>query len=117
MSIISDPKVFGPGLWYSIHITALKTSEDFFLDWIVIIVSNIPCLKCKTHAQEYLNKNPPSLYKNSYNESGELIGMFEWSWLFHNSVNSRLNKNILDYPTAYRMYSEASENCSLDCGN
>lgn len=113
----SDPKVFGPGMWYVIHNTALKMGEETFSDWIYITLSSIPCLKCRTHAMEYLKQNPLDLFKDVYDEEdGELVGMFKWSWNFHNTVNQKLKKSTLDYRTAYRMYRNESI-CSSDCGN
>lgn len=115
---ISDPTTFGPGMWYTIHVTALKIGQDNFLAWIYVIIDSIPCLTCKTHALEYLKQDPPSGYKDIYNESdGELIGMFKWSWKFHNSVNLRLSKPIQDFNTIYKMYSDDSFICSDNCGN
>ena len=114
---ISKPEIFGPGMWYSIHISAIKMGEEQFLNWVRIIISNIPCLKCKNHATEYLGQNSPELYLNTYNQSGDLIGMFKWTWQFHNDVNKRLGKKILDYTTAYKMYTDESVLCSSDCGN
>jgi len=115
---ISDSKVFGPGMWYTIHITALKIGQDNFLSWIYIIISSIPCLRCRKHATEYISENPPDKYKDVYDKSsGDLIGMFKWSWKFHNDVNTRLSKPLLDYNTVYKMYNDESVLCSDSCGN
>ena len=54
----TDPTVFGPGLWYSIHVTSLEIAEKDFINWIEIILNRIPCLTCKQHSLEYLSKNP-----------------------------------------------------------
>ena len=32
--------------------------------------------------------------------------MFKWSWKFHNSVNSRIGKPVLDWDTTYNLYSD-----------
>lgn len=114
---LSDPKIFGPGLWYSIHITALKLGEESFVNWLRVMISEIPCEKCKNHATEYLTLNPPENYKGIQDEStSELIGMFKWTWKFHNDVNARLSKPILDYNYCYTLYT-SSEKCSKECGN
>jgi len=114
---INDPKKFGPGMWYSIHNTALKMGENFFMDWIRLIIDSIPCLKCKTHALKYLDENLLENFRDVHDENGELVGMFIWTWKFHNDVNLRLNKKIYDYKEAYRMYTDESSNCSKECGN
>lgn len=110
-------KIWGPGMWLSIHITALKMGEDYFLRWIRVLIPSIPCQTCREHAIKYLSSNQPESYKGIHNNTGDIIGMFKWSWIFHNDVNKRLNKPILDYNTAYRMYTDESILCSEDCGN
>ena len=117
MEIQNDPTKFGPGMWYSIHNTALKMGEDFFIDWIRIILNSIPCLKCRTHSLEYLQNNSLENYRDVHDENGELVGMYIWTWKFHNDVNLRLNKKIYDYKDSYRMYTDESLSCSKDCGN
>jgi hypothetical protein len=109
-------KKFGPGMWYTIHITALKLGQDLFENWIRITLNSIPCLTCRKHAVEYLEENPLLHFKDVYNEQGDLIGYFQWTWLFHNAVNQRLNKKIFDFNEAYTMYMEESM-CSDQCGN
>ena len=119
----SISKTFGPGMWYSIHISSLKLGETEFLEWIRIILNSIPCSKCRKHALQYLEENNPSNYKDIYDENGELIGMFQWTWKFHNDVNIRLNeknkedRKIYDFHEAYRMYSNDEILCSDNCGN
>lgn len=114
---ISDSTKFGPGMWYTIHITSLKIGEDSFIDWIRIILNSIPCIKCRNHSLEYIQENDPVKSKDMYNEDGELIGMFKWTWKFHNDVNARLKKKIYDFDEAYRMYTNESSTCSDKCGN
>lgn len=116
-NVSAKSKTWGPGMWLSIHITALKMGEDTFLNWIRIMISSIPCETCRSHASKYLTDNPPEAYKDIYNSTGDLVGMFKWSWIFHNDVNMRLSKPVLDYNTAYRMYSDDTILCSKDCGN
>lgn len=116
-SHISDPKVFGPGLWYSIHTTSINLNEDCFIDYIKVTVANIPCMTCRKHATEYLKDNPVLDFKGIKNDIGELIGMFKWTWTFHNAVNKRLGKSQMDWNTAYNMYTNTDALCSLSCGN
>jgi len=110
-------KTFGPGLWHSIHITALLIDQEIFLKWIKIQVASIPCPTCKEHASQYLLENPPEKYENVYDTNHNLIGMFKWSWKFHNDVNLRLKKPLLDYTTAYSIYNSEANECPEVCGN
>ena len=44
------------------------------------------------------------------------LGLFIWAWKFHNAVNSRINKPIMGWDTAYNLYSEKeSLVCSKNC--
>jgi hypothetical protein len=114
---ISDPEVFGPGMWYSIHSSSIQLDDECFMKYIDGIIPKIPCLICREHATEYLKNNPTKDYKGIKNSNGEYIGMFKWSWIFHNTVNKRLGKPILDWDTAYNMFTDDSKVCSMSCGN
>jgi hypothetical protein len=64
-----------------------------------------------------MEQNPISEYWNQrYNN--EDVGMFKWSFNFHNAVNQRLNKPIMDWSTAYNLYSKAVVTyCTKTCGS
>lgn len=113
---LSIAKKFGPGMWYTIHITSLRMGEENFIEWLRITLSSIPCLKCRKHSLEYLDENHLDKFKDIHNEHGELIGMFQWTWKFHNDVNNRLGKRVHDFDEAYRMYTDEST-CTDNCGN
>lgn len=118
-SKFTDPKVFGPGVWFLIHTCAKESiTEDkkrFFVSLLQLIERNLGCEKCKLHMSEYMKNNPINPYWNLINEKKEQIGMFNWSWKFHNSVNSKLSRPILDWETAYSMYYETPSICSKGC--
>jgi hypothetical protein len=109
----------GPGIWYVIHKTAITATDgakiDFFLTLLKVVVKNLG-LKCKNHAQDYINQHPPNDYREIIDENtGERIGMFYWSWEFHNDVNLRLGKNQMTFEEAYNLYKNPEEvaSCSL----
>lgn len=103
-----SPSVFGPGVWLSIHILAIDSVNDlaidFFMAWIDKMVYRLTCPTCVKHATEYLSKNPMEPYINYVNNKGVRSGMFVWSWKFHNSVNDRLDKEVISFENAYNMY-------------
>jgi hypothetical protein len=113
---ITNPQKFGPVTWYIMHNTALKLNEETFSDWVRLLIDSIPCNNCRSHALEYIEINPPENFLGIENEKGEPIGMFQWTWQFHNNVNIRLNKEILDYDDAYRMYTNDTFRCDKHCG-
>ncbi len=106
----SDPKIFGPGLWFNTHIMAMDadTYDKIiqFISYIRFITQKLPCSDCNNHAIKYISINPPENFINLTDKKGKKIGMFKWTWIFHNDVNNRLGKNIIDWDTAYNMYQD-----------
>ena len=100
------------GLWIAIHLTgAFATSVEraqYYCDWLRMIIANLPCGDCSNHAADYVALNPP--------EDAE--DCFIHSWRFHNAVNKRLNKPIVDYNTAANMYlgGGIKSICTAGCG-
>ena len=122
----SDSTIWGPGVWWIIHTLALQSNDQEsirkYIEIIEYILPRLPCMTCRNHAIEYLRNNRPEKYINFRDDSGELMGMFKWSWEFHNTVNDRLNKfpvgenPFSDYYVAKNLYDE-DEFCTDDCGN
>lgn len=118
MDLLKNPEKFGPGLWFAIHLMAfqardIKGFEDFknFMD---TVCSNLKCDKCKKHCQIHMDTNPLDPYFHKTDTKGNLIGAFLWSVNFHNSVNIRLGKPIVEYSTARNFY-ENSAVCMENC--
>ncbi len=118
---LTKPDVFGPGVWFTIHLYARNAntpeSKSQFVKYMTLISENLPCLKCREHCQKYLKDHPIDSYWKILSNDGVDIGIFKWTWLFHNAVNSRLGKPIVDWKTAYEMYfiQNSSSVCSADC--
>lgn len=119
---LANPEIVGPGVWFSIHLLAKNAStiakKDHFIDYMKQLSLDFPCMKCRTHIQAYLKDNPFEPYYTILNEEGDDIGLFKWSWAFHNTVNNRLGKPYMEFQTAWDMYSDDSDMvCSQDCGS
>ena len=115
---LGDPTVVGPGTWYTIHLKAMNSIDNKsireFIDFMHLLADNFPCPKCREHIKQYIKTHPFSdLIKLEKN--GRKIGMFKWSWMFHNAVNSRLRKPNMDWETAWDLYSGETEVCSKNC--
>ena len=110
----SDSLIWGPGIWFNIHIFSLNQTSDYFIKYIRFITEKLPCGECRDHATNYINQNSPEKYIGIKNEDGEDIGMFKWSWTFHNAVNTRLGKKYINYDTAINMFDEPDV-CSSSC--
>jgi len=119
----TDPKYIGPGLWHRIHQTAIQaTTHDKQMSFIVEmkdICRTFPCLECRNHCAEYIKNHPFEEYLNmmvDVNSQKLLLGMFLWSWRFHNTVNLRLKKPIMNWDTAYNLYNNSeSLVCNKHC--
>lgn len=121
-SIPADPKVIGPGIWIVIHQTAKRAidepSKQSFVNLMKMLADQFPCDKCRRHINEYLQENPFEPYWNINNDIGDPIGLFKWSWNFHNTVNLRLNKSYIDFDTAWNLYSDKGiVACSSGCSD
>lgn len=119
----TDPKYIGPGTWNVIHRTAFKAQtsalQTCFVNYMKEICHNFPCTVCRGHCTEYIKNHPLEDYLNTVIEMGDKklsLGMFIWSWRFHNAVNARLKKPIMSWDTAYNLYSESEGLvCSKEC--
>ena len=118
-SLPTDPKIIGPGTWYAIHTMAMSCEDIdsclFFIQFLKAIIESFPCEKCRIHAMKFIEENPPEKYLHITNDIDEHIGMFKLSWEFHNSANRGLNKPIISFAEAWKLYSEPSI-CTEDCG-
>jgi len=85
---------WGPSIWKLFHVLAYKIKEESFpligkqlYFFIIRICNNLPCPDCARHASMFLSKINPSLIKCK----NDLIQTLH---IFHNSVNTRTNKQV-----------------------
>lgn len=118
---LTDPKYTGPGNWYSIHKMAYEAQNEIkkrrFWDFMEFLRNNFSCQHCRQHMQQYIDANPIAPYWDKRDPTGREYGMFEWSWKFHNAVNKRLGKPLIDnMQDAMKMYSEETlQKCGVGC--
>ena len=117
----SDPTKFS-GIWFCIHVAAKQcdTPEDAeqFINFMNMIAEKLPCMECRAHCKEYMEKHRLEYFKDVTDKYGNYTGMFKWSWMFHNSVNIRLGKPIMKIDVASNMYdAEELSVCKHDCGS
>lgn len=121
MQFNTDTSSWGPGLWFAIHLHAhVADSTDnrkAFVDFVKKGVSeHLPCLKCRTHCKEYIQKQDP--IDNLLSKS-PTVSCLVWSWKFHNAVNERTGSkykpSIQDLSTYLQTLREGGgcEDCSI----
>ena len=105
----TDPrKNIGPGTWNVIHTLAFhaRTKEEqlSFIKTMKTICHEFPCKVCRGHCKKYIKEHPMEPFINAKLTNGEKIGLFLWTWKFHNAVNTRLEKPIMNWEEAYHLY-------------
>lgn len=105
------------GYWTIIHMMALRAIKRdqriFFSDMMSAIINELPCQECRHHATMYINQDPIDP------ENGTPFYSFTWAWKFHNTVSERIGKEMMDWQSAYHIYtskdrSEICTDCVLD---
>lgn len=104
---LSDPSVFGPPLWFTLHNgthkypeQASKITAERMKGFILGIPYILPCENCMEHARAYIT--------SKYNELDDICSgkqkLFRFFVDMHNYVNKRYNKPIIGYEEAERIY-------------
>ena len=108
------------GVWFVIHTEAYYCDSSNYESvsnyerFIKRIVTSLKCNKCRIHGLKYLDRNPVSDFLDITVED-ENLGVFYWSWLFHNHVNERLGKTIMNFDNALDIYKNENM-CYENCG-
>ena len=83
--------------WNKIHAYAASVNTYSgavqFDSWIRDYAQTLSCNICKQHMLDYLEQVPPMT-----------MHPFVWTWVFHNSVNLRLEKPFYCYKCAREKY-------------
>jgi len=115
-----------PGQWFEFHTKPLiYKDDDIKLNIIIIelidLKDNFFCSECREHIKSFYEKYPLNEYiKNKMKDNGysKSQSIFRWTWLLHNNVNDRLDKETMPYSLAYDMYTQITKNkkgCSEVC--
>tara|TARA_B110000977_G_C11064313_1_gene487195 strand:- start:1268 stop:1774 length:507 start_codon:yes stop_codon:yes gene_type:complete len=94
-----DSKIWGPSLWYFIHtlsynyIETYKKEYQLFFNYLKYL---IPCPVCKQHYNSYILIHPLNLKTKD--------NFIKWCFLFHNSVNRRLDYEIITIEHSDKLY-------------
>lgn len=97
----------GPVYWELIHTMAVWQPAVHFISFIMTLVQHFPCDACVPHFQQFIDSHPFALYL----DIPDNMGMFQWSWELHHSVNVRLRKHSPPMMEAYKKYRDGENKC------
>jgi hypothetical protein len=100
-----DPKVWGPFLWYILHIISFNypinpsyADKRIYHDFYVNLKDLIPCSMCQKHYRQHLHSNPISPALDS---RADLV---KWVIQMHNLVNISLGKPTMTVDEVFAAY-------------
>lgn len=109
-----DPSVWGPPLWWKMHMETFNYPENptqkdkvNIIKYFNNIANVLPCEKCRKHYIRELMLNPITDHVNSRKT------VIKWLIDLHNSVNRRLGKRVLSYKEVYAIYEQKNDNSAL----
>ena len=93
-----DPNIWGPQLWFSLHIITLNypnnpsdIEKHNYKKFFETLINVIPCNYCKHNLKIHMKKLP---IDNALNNKNSLV---KWLFNIHNLTNEHLNKKIFTY--------------------
>ena len=117
---LMDIGKIGPGIWFKIHSDGIAATtqalKESFIVNINILCDGFKCKHCQPHFRKYINEHPIEKYFNIKNKEGKDIGIFKWTWEFHNAVNLRLGKYQCTLEEAYEYYTNNTIGACHECG-
>ena len=104
---MSDPKVWGPAFWFTLHngaskyaISASPVIRERLKSFILGIPIMLPCSVCRIHANNLIDDNKHNLDEICSGRDK----LFKFFVDFHNIVNKRYNKPIVSVEEAKSIY-------------
>ena len=103
--------VWGPKLWYVLHLMTFNYPEipneydkRHFHDFFVNLQYVLPCMKCRYHYRQTLEKYPISPHLDNK------TSLVKWLIDIHNQVNISTGKPIKSYNEVLQEYKNEMEN-------
>lgn len=109
VSNTTDPNVWGPAFWFSIHngaihypVKASPVARERMKGFIKGLSYILPCKVCSNHASSFIESNKSNL--------DDIVGgrdkLFNFFVDFHNHVNKNYGKEEMTYDHARKLYSQ-----------
>jgi hypothetical protein len=106
---ITDPEVWGPSFWFSIHNGSLSYPENAspivaerLKGFILGLPYMLPCSACRLHAISYIEEKTSKLDEICRGRDN----LFNFFVDFHNYVNAKSGKKIYSYEEARDLYNK-----------
>lgn len=103
----SDPEVFGPALWFSLHNASVKYPEkaspiarEKMRGVIIGLPMLVPCDNCFNHCTSFVE----SKWEELDTICSTRENLFNFFVDFHNKVNQRHGKPLMSYEDAWKLY-------------
>lgn len=103
----SDPEVFGPALWFSLHNASTKYPEkaspiaiEKMKGVIIGLPMLVPCDNCFNHCTSFVESKWEQLDEICSTREN----LFNFFVDFHNKVNQRHGKPLMSYEDAWKLY-------------
>jgi len=117
---LMDITKIGPGIWFKIHSDGIAATTQSLKESFVININALcdgfKCKHCQPHFRKYISMYPIENYFNIKNKKGIDIGIFQWTWEFHNAVNLRLGKYQPTLEESYEYFTNDTIGACHDCG-
>ena len=104
----SNPSIWGPSFWYTLHNSALQFPIDptpfasqTMLNFILALPWILPCSNCSEHAKQFLSAYPDLREAVSSRDN-----IFKFFWDFHNHVNVNTGKKPITFSDAFTKYAK-----------
>ena len=101
-----SPEVFGPAFWFTLHTGSVHLPQTLspisisrLKGFINGIPEMVPCIECSEHARAFIEANKVRIENLKRGDE-----VFRFYFDFHNFVNMRLNKPVISYEQALKLY-------------
>jgi hypothetical protein len=111
-----DPKKIGPGCWSVWQQASIDPDSTLFFLLCKQYRDKFPCIVCREHIKKYMEIDSPFELRKQLDDSGRDISRARWVFIFHNTVNYRLDKPTYSWENFISNYLSESV-CTAECGS
>jgi hypothetical protein len=101
-----SPEVFGPAFWFTLHTGSVHLPQTLspiaisrLKGFIHGIPEMVPCVECSEHSRAFIEANKTRIDNLKRGDD-----VFRFYFDFHNYVNVKLNKPVISYEQALKLY-------------